>query len=292
MDEEEKKQYSKSLLLCNNPRHLISACPVAFGEIGVKERIKRILGYKKPSAWIVGIAVIVCILIAVCFMTNQKANNSLDSEPSTVTENSADTEKITDIENSADTENSTEIENVSGDPDLNKYLEIHSKNALSKDEIEWFETEFWDSDDTELLYYNGGQGTYDGWHKDGASKRWIKFLKELPESAVYKNTNDNVLLMSHAGITPGLQVPNNLLWDRDHFNDKWFGKENEIIIHGHTPTFHVWKELGSPKDSQPEKGNAFWYCDNHKICIDVGSYVLDSAVVLDLDTFDEHIFTL
>ena len=76
MNEEEKKQYSKSLLLCNNPRHLISVCPVAFGEIGVKERIKNILDYKKPSIWMVGIGVVVCIILAVCFMTNPKKSES------------------------------------------------------------------------------------------------------------------------------------------------------------------------------------------------------------------------
>lgn len=72
MGEAEKKQYSRSLLLCNNPRYLISACPVAFGEIGVKERVKSILDYKKPSIWMLGIGVCVCIIIAVCFMTNPK----------------------------------------------------------------------------------------------------------------------------------------------------------------------------------------------------------------------------
>ena len=72
MDEEEKKKYSKSLLLCSSPRHIISACPVAFGEIGIKERIKSILDYKKPSAWVMGIGLIICIVLVICFMTNPK----------------------------------------------------------------------------------------------------------------------------------------------------------------------------------------------------------------------------
>ncbi len=70
MDEEEKRNYSRSLLLCSNPRHMISACPVAFGEIGIKERIQKVLDYKKPSTWIVGIGVVVCMIVAICFMTN------------------------------------------------------------------------------------------------------------------------------------------------------------------------------------------------------------------------------
>lgn len=88
MNEEEKKLYSKSLLLCNNPRYLISACPVAFGEIGVKARIKSILDYKKPSTWVVGIGVLVCIFIAVCFMTNPK---NADGEGLVDTESTEDT---------------------------------------------------------------------------------------------------------------------------------------------------------------------------------------------------------
>lgn len=70
MDDMEKKNYSKSLLLCSNVRHIISACPVAFGEIGVKERIKSIVNYKKPAVWVAGIGILVCIIIAICFMTN------------------------------------------------------------------------------------------------------------------------------------------------------------------------------------------------------------------------------
>ncbi|MBR2045412.1 MAG: M56 family metallopeptidase, partial [Agathobacter sp.] len=99
MNEEEKKQYSKSLLMCNNPRYIISACPLAFGEIGVKERIKSILNYRKPSSKIIGIGVFICIILAVCFMTNQK----------TITLN-LDVEKIEKIElRSGMTGNSIEI---------------------------------------------------------------------------------------------------------------------------------------------------------------------------------------
>lgn len=73
MDATDKRNYSEVLLACSSPRHFISACPVAFGEIGIKERIKKILTYKKPAVWIIGIAVIVCVIVAICFMTNPKA---------------------------------------------------------------------------------------------------------------------------------------------------------------------------------------------------------------------------
>jgi len=72
MGAEDKKNYSKSLLLCSNPKHFISACPVAFGEVGVKERIKKIVDYRKPSVWIVGIGILVCLIIVLGFMTDPK----------------------------------------------------------------------------------------------------------------------------------------------------------------------------------------------------------------------------
>lgn len=72
MQAEDKKNYSKSLLLCSNPRHFISACPVAFGEVGVKERIKKIVDYRKPSVWIIGIGIVLCLIMVFGFMTNPK----------------------------------------------------------------------------------------------------------------------------------------------------------------------------------------------------------------------------
>ena len=83
MGVEDKKNYSKSLLLCSNPRYFISACPVAFGEVGVKERIKKIVDYRKPSVWIIAAGVVICLILAVGFMTNPKMKELLDNTEST-----------------------------------------------------------------------------------------------------------------------------------------------------------------------------------------------------------------
>lgn len=69
---EAKKPYSETLLACSVPRRAISACPVAFGEVGVKERVKAALHYKKPAFWIVALAVAACAIAAVCFLTDPK----------------------------------------------------------------------------------------------------------------------------------------------------------------------------------------------------------------------------
>ncbi|MBE6756731.1 MAG: hypothetical protein E7555_09775 [Ruminococcaceae bacterium] len=70
MGKEETKAYSEALLNCSVSRHAISACPVAFGENGVRGRIKSILNYKKPAFWVIVIAVIASLIITICFMTN------------------------------------------------------------------------------------------------------------------------------------------------------------------------------------------------------------------------------
>lgn len=70
MDPVRKKAYSAALLSCSVPRRLIAACPLAFGEVGVKQRIKSVLNYKKPAFWVIVVAVIASIVVAVCFLTD------------------------------------------------------------------------------------------------------------------------------------------------------------------------------------------------------------------------------
>lgn len=67
-----KKAYSAVLINCSVPRKSISACPLAFGEVAVKERVKGVLNYKKPAFWIILVALILLIITAVCLLTNPK----------------------------------------------------------------------------------------------------------------------------------------------------------------------------------------------------------------------------
>ena len=70
MGNEQRADYTQALVTCSVGRRVIAACPLAFGEIGVKERVKSVMNYKKPAFWIVLASVIVCAVIAVCFLTN------------------------------------------------------------------------------------------------------------------------------------------------------------------------------------------------------------------------------
>lgn len=73
-----KKAYSNALINCSAERKLISACPLAFGETGVKGRIKSVLSYKKPAFWVILVAVIAVVVTGVCFLTDP--NISTDDE--------------------------------------------------------------------------------------------------------------------------------------------------------------------------------------------------------------------
>ncbi|MBO4782080.1 MAG: hypothetical protein J5522_06750 [Lachnospiraceae bacterium] len=72
MDKFERAAYSKALLACGKRERRISVCPLSFGETGVKGRVRSILNYKKPAFWIILVALIACVVLAVCFLTNPK----------------------------------------------------------------------------------------------------------------------------------------------------------------------------------------------------------------------------
>ena len=69
---EQRADYTQALVACSVNRRMIAACPLAFGEVGVKERVKSVMNYKKPAFWGVVLAVIACVIVAVCFLTNPK----------------------------------------------------------------------------------------------------------------------------------------------------------------------------------------------------------------------------
>lgn len=77
MENGEKKDYSETLLSLSMPKKSFAACPLAFGETGVKGRIKSVLSYKKPALWIIIVAVIAVIAVAVGFMTSP-ASETID----------------------------------------------------------------------------------------------------------------------------------------------------------------------------------------------------------------------
>ena len=69
---EQRADYMQALVACSVNRRMIAACPLAFGEVGVKDLVMSVMNYKKPAFWVIIIAVIICVGVAACFLTNPK----------------------------------------------------------------------------------------------------------------------------------------------------------------------------------------------------------------------------
>jgi len=70
LDRERRADYSQTLLSCALPAKKVLTCPLAFGEVGVKERVKNVLSYKKPAFWVILVAILLTVVVAVCFLTD------------------------------------------------------------------------------------------------------------------------------------------------------------------------------------------------------------------------------
>ena len=80
MEKDDRRAYSTALLNCSVHRRRIAACPLAFGEVGVKDRVKSVMNYKKPAFWIIAVAVAASIVVAVCFLTNPYDSQAVKDE--------------------------------------------------------------------------------------------------------------------------------------------------------------------------------------------------------------------
>lgn len=151
-----------------------------------------------------------------------------------------------------------------------------------------------------LLCYNGGEATISEWLTEEHKGDWVAAINGLPVRAEYTNKNGVTFIMTHAGFTPKEGVTpllEELLWDREHFYDKWpENNENVIILHGHTPIRNLHKRLNEfhefkfDKKLSPPKSGIYEYCDGHKICLDSGTMITQQAFLFNLDTFETHIF--
>ena len=77
----ERKTYSAALLACSVRGARIAACPVAFGEVSVKQRIKNVLHYRKPAFWITIVALVLVAVVAVCFLTSPEEQQDIPTDP-------------------------------------------------------------------------------------------------------------------------------------------------------------------------------------------------------------------
>ncbi|MBR4144046.1 MAG: leucine-rich repeat protein [Lachnospiraceae bacterium] len=82
----DRAAYSEALLKCSVHNRMLAACPVAFGEVGVKERIKAVISIKKPVKAVIAVLILSCIVFAFCFLTNPVSAKNKDKSESTRSE--------------------------------------------------------------------------------------------------------------------------------------------------------------------------------------------------------------
>lgn len=156
--------------------------------------------------------------------------------------------------------------------------------------------------------YNGGSPTFNEWAREsGETHKWIGILQDLPYCITYINHNRQRVILTHSGYTPkvgeAMECEDRYIWNRSHFNDKWDETTDEnfkktFIIHGHTPIplmedycTEMYRELCG---AAPGPGAYFYRKDEdgvgHKINIDCGGFFTGVFTILNLDTFEQHVF--
>ncbi|MDO5451598.1 MAG: hypothetical protein Q4F56_00730 [Candidatus Saccharibacteria bacterium] len=131
-------------------------------------------------------------------------------------------------------------------------------------------------------HHCGGKPTYDAWKADGKPSDILIKLWHAPIHQMLV-TEKGLILLSHAGYTPRQNCLRNLSDDdllrgRKHFTDPWeLGDRKIFVVHGHTPV-----EL-LPFEADPNK--PAFYCEEHKVCIDLGTHRTNNCALLNLDDF-------
>ena len=155
--------------------------------------------------------------------------------------------------------------------------------------------------DYNLLRSNGGKDTYHQCLEEPDWADWRSKMRDLPTKATYVNTQGETVYLSHAGFTPwaadegtlGMIWDEDLIWDRDHFLDKWPEDEmfqKAIVVHGHTPIPFLLEEIDPACRMGEIEPGALWYASGKKCCIDCGAVFTGYCVLLNLDTWDEEVF--
>jgi predicted phosphodiesterase len=144
-----------------------------------------------------------------------------------------------------------------------------------------------------LLASNGGSETFQEWKHEKNKEEWIKKLENLPVIEKYINKDNQEIILTHSGFTPRegmIHRDEDYIWNRHHFYNEWdfINFPNTIIVHGHTPLPYLYEYIDPRKEEIPFK--AAWYCSNHKVDIDLGSFFTGATVLLNLDTFEEILF--
>lgn len=179
------------------------------------------------------------------------------------------------------------------------YIKGNHEDLLAKAITEYVDNDGAYLHNQYLLFANGGNTTFEGWLMDNHWREWATALNELPRQAIYQNKNGTLIYMNHSGHHPlwnehtgEYTIAERLaIWDRDHYLSDAYNvgdlPKGSVIIHGHTPIMSLCSDRG---EYWPEDCRAYWYCNNQKVCIDTWTWATGQSVIINLDTFEEHVF--
>ena len=68
-DPSRRAAYSRALVSCAAQPKMAAVCPLAFGEVAVKERVKNVIHYKKPAVWAAVMVAVAAVIIGACLLT-------------------------------------------------------------------------------------------------------------------------------------------------------------------------------------------------------------------------------
>lgn len=159
----------------------------------------------------------------------------------------------------------------------------HDQFILDCWKDDWFDTDLW--------FYNSGRQTYTAIMNDPDAEEYLQKLDKTPFHLEYYHKN-RIIYLSHAGFTPSKVFPSEtaILWDRKHIGDEVQLQKKVYIVHGHTPVRHLYSLKAYDVQLNPSC-TVGRYCDGHKICIDGGTAFSHQCAILNLNTFEERVFT-
>ena len=178
------------------------------------------------------------------------------------------------------------------------YLKGNHEDMMVNGAMEYIKTNSFGHNSELWCLYNGGIPTFEQWREDGCPTDILFTLKQLPTCLIYCNLQGQNIYLMHAGYninSVDIMSEEDALWDRSHYFGNWYGKNNEYLVHGHTIGEYLIKDLNTyvvPYEENFIQSTypIVEYCYGHKFDIDCGSAYTDMITLLNLDTWEKHVF--
>ncbi len=292
---EYKKDYSNALINCSIPRKMISACPLAFGEVDVKGRIKSVLSYKKPAFWIIIVTLVLSIAVAICFLTVPKSQKLYEINDGWINITLLDNVKEVGLVQSRKYRDDMITENFSGIVDELHKVKI-SRKPISNNRTNDREREniiiLRKGDTHELLCFSSG---YSSVFIDNGVKPTLSYKVFNPEvvESIFGNYPKNTGITGTVTAAECDDVEYSLVYgNKDYIEVKWknnreetvcFGQEFKLYKNGklHKPDTEMYWELLLYTVNPGGQTNETYHLSNYTL--ENGSYTLEKEFYIESD---------